>query len=295
MIKSVLLLCVTASLHSHAFQSPQFGQRPSSIKLSLTTLEDWQLLDNGSVVGSVRGHPRLNDGDVITTSPLANPAEAGVASTVATISGSQYMLGTPKSPPGSQSPTIQPASQFTGQSSFTTPSVATLDDWQLLDDGRVVGSVRGHPQLSDGDVITTSPLANPATAGVATMVATMSGSKYMLGTPKARQGGGGIISQEVVTRAGVLAALNAGLFALGLAAGNGGRISILAPASKTVPQVKSKDPVVGGGVKGTKVDAATSKAATVPPVGLDATKVGFFAQPNYMYISLSDTGSGSQI
>jgi len=89
-----VLLCATLISQSSAFQTPKLESRSFS-KLSVTTLEDWQLLDNGSIVGSVRGHPQLNDGDVITTSPLANPAEAGASTTVATMTGSQYMLGTP--------------------------------------------------------------------------------------------------------------------------------------------------------------------------------------------------------
>ena len=90
-----------AASQASAFQTPKnFGGRPFT-QLAVTTLEDWQLLDNGSVVGSVKGHPSLNDGDVITTSPLANPSAAGVSATVATMTGSEYMLGTPmQSRPG---------------------------------------------------------------------------------------------------------------------------------------------------------------------------------------------------
>jgi len=91
-----VLFAAFAVSQTSAFQTPQnFGSRGFATRLAVTTLENWQLLDNGSVVGSVRGHPTLNDGDIITTSPLANPAQAAVAATVSTMTGSEYMLGTP--------------------------------------------------------------------------------------------------------------------------------------------------------------------------------------------------------
>jgi hypothetical protein len=78
-----------------AFISPQaFGGRAVT-KLDVTTLEQWQILDNGSVVGSVKGHPTLNDGDIITTSPLSNPGNIRSEAVVSTLTGSQYMLGNP--------------------------------------------------------------------------------------------------------------------------------------------------------------------------------------------------------
>lgn len=93
------LNCIFAAFavsQTSAFQAPQsFGGRGYATRLAVTTLENWQLLDNGSVVGSVRGHPTLNDGDIITTSPLANPGQAASMVTVSTMTGSEYMLGTP--------------------------------------------------------------------------------------------------------------------------------------------------------------------------------------------------------
>ena len=76
-----------------AFTLPKSARTMS--KLDATTLDDWQLLDNGSVVGSVKGHPNLNDGDIITTSPLADPANAQTGGSVTTLTGSQYDLGSP--------------------------------------------------------------------------------------------------------------------------------------------------------------------------------------------------------
>jgi hypothetical protein len=84
----------SAKNHAMAFAPLQVPQRVQTA-LDVTTLEDWQILDNGSVVGSVRGHPSLNDGDIITTSPLADPRNVQGATMVTTLTGSQYMLGNP--------------------------------------------------------------------------------------------------------------------------------------------------------------------------------------------------------
>lgn len=94
---SVIATLALAGLNSQAsaFTSPKpFGGR-SFTKLDVTTLEEWQLLDNGSVVGSVRGHPSLTDGDIITTSPLSSPLSAQSEGMVTTLTGSQYKLGSP--------------------------------------------------------------------------------------------------------------------------------------------------------------------------------------------------------
>ncbi|CAJ1943108.1 unnamed protein product [Cylindrotheca closterium] len=93
---SVIVTLAVAGLHhqTEGFIAPTPG-RASSIRLDETTLEDWQLLDNGSLVGSVRDHPSLNDGDIITTSPLSSPGSVMVDGFVTTLSGSVYKLGRP--------------------------------------------------------------------------------------------------------------------------------------------------------------------------------------------------------
>lgn len=60
------------------------------------TLEGWKLLGNGRVVGTVKNHPSIPDGELITTSPLDNPSLVGPSKTVATTSGSKYFLGQPE-------------------------------------------------------------------------------------------------------------------------------------------------------------------------------------------------------
>lgn len=93
---SIIVTLAASGLHHHAesFVAPSPG-RASNIRLDETTLEDWQLLDNGSLVGSVRDHPSLDDGDIITTSPLSSPGSVMVDGLVTTLSGSEYKLGRP--------------------------------------------------------------------------------------------------------------------------------------------------------------------------------------------------------
>ncbi|KAL3907076.1 MAG: hypothetical protein SGILL_009017 [Bacillariaceae sp.] len=96
-MKFTALVAILAAIsQAEAFTTPRSPtQRLSSTSLDITTLDEWQLLDNGSVVGSVRGHPSLADGDVITTSPLSRPDAARSNNLVATLTGSQYKLGRP--------------------------------------------------------------------------------------------------------------------------------------------------------------------------------------------------------
>ena len=91
------------SLTGFGIQSDAFhaGLLPTSnfrrwTKLEAIRLEDWQLLDNGSLVGAVKDHPTLLDGVVITTSPLSDLNMVVAANcTVQTTSGSEYTLGSP--------------------------------------------------------------------------------------------------------------------------------------------------------------------------------------------------------
>lgn len=73
--------------------------------------------------------------------------------------------------------------------------VPTLDNWKLLGNGRVVGRVRNHPSIPDGQVITTSPLSRPEVAGPRKTVATSSGSKYTLGEPEMMESSSGVNGQ----------------------------------------------------------------------------------------------------
>lgn len=52
-------------------------------------------MPNGSIIGTVRDHPSIDDGDVITTSPISDPDAAKSQMVVETASGSKYRLLTP--------------------------------------------------------------------------------------------------------------------------------------------------------------------------------------------------------
>lgn len=52
-------------------------------------------MPNGSIIGTVRNHPSIEDGDVITTSPIEDPRDAKPQMIVQTASGSKYRLLSP--------------------------------------------------------------------------------------------------------------------------------------------------------------------------------------------------------
>jgi len=122
----------------------------------------------------------------------------------------------------------------------TSLDATTLDQWQLLENGSLVGSVRGHPTLSDGDVITTSPLSRPDTARINNLVATMTGSQYQLGLPM----GGGSAMAPLADEPGfgrstfVKVAGTASLFAGGVALGVGVTGGIGAEKAMSIPEAK---------------------------------------------------------
>jgi hypothetical protein len=89
-------VAILAFSNVEGFTTPRTTVRRLSVtSRDITTLDEWQVLDNGSVVGSVRNHPTLSDGDIITTSPLSRPDAARSNNLVATLTGSQYRLGRP--------------------------------------------------------------------------------------------------------------------------------------------------------------------------------------------------------
>ena len=95
-------------------------------------------------------------------------------------------------PPSSSSPgvgvmsslRIRPSSSSSSATSSTQLGVTTLDKWKIMPNGSVIGTVRGHPSIEDGDVITTSPISNPDAASRQSIVVTSSGSRYKLLEPR---------------------------------------------------------------------------------------------------------------
>jgi hypothetical protein len=122
---TAIVVVLGAFSQVEAFTTPRStAQRISTTTLDITTLDEWQLLDNGSLVGSVRGHPTLTDGDIITTSPLSRPDTARSNNLVATLTGSQYKLGRPMGAKGGAAPVEEPGF---GRSTFVqTVGTASL-------------------------------------------------------------------------------------------------------------------------------------------------------------------------
>lgn len=88
-------------LHSRHYSSrartkPNRLQRTILAMAGVPTLDKWKIINSGSVIGTVRNHPSIADGDVITTSPIQDPELANRQSTVTTMSGSKYKLLEPR-------------------------------------------------------------------------------------------------------------------------------------------------------------------------------------------------------
>lgn len=93
------LLAALAIGSASAFVLPRQGTavRENELRpLEATLIENWELTQDGCVMGQTQGHPDMDDGEMISTSPLVNPRAATAASFVSTQSGSQYLLGTPR-------------------------------------------------------------------------------------------------------------------------------------------------------------------------------------------------------
>lgn len=85
--------------HSHApFRGWNSRRQHGSIALAAAPpiLDDWRITRSGEVIGTVRNHPTLEDGDIITTSRLENSEASSEGAVVVTESGSKYKLGPQK-------------------------------------------------------------------------------------------------------------------------------------------------------------------------------------------------------
>jgi hypothetical protein len=137
--KCLIAAVAVVGLNSQAsaFTSPQALGGRAVTKLDVTTLEEWQLLDSGSVVGSVKGHPTLNDGDIITTSPLSNQGDVRTQAVVSTLTGSQYKLG-------------KPMQLKQGGSTSVSDEPGTMDRGTLIKGGGLAALVAGGFALGIG-------------------------------------------------------------------------------------------------------------------------------------------------
>ncbi len=75
------------------------------------------------------------------------------------------------------------------QSVLQAAPVPLINEWQVRSNGALVGTVKNHPSIPNGDTITTSPLAEDiSNLRENQLVATKSGSKYRLGKAAAING-----------------------------------------------------------------------------------------------------------
>lgn len=85
---------------------------------------------------------------------------------------------------------VQTAAAFhvaTPKSTRASPlrAVPTLEEWKVLEDGRLEGTVKDHPDYEDGSVISISPPANQAVDNA--VVETTTGNKYRLQNQQQQQ------------------------------------------------------------------------------------------------------------
>lgn len=184
-------------------------------------IDEWIVIDSGAIVGVIKNHPYIGDGDTITTSPLADGTGFAENSVVFTESGSKYKLK--KAAPamknflnnnakkdssggGSSSPfpqfSVKSESKSTPKSSsafdpfrsfsrsipqnflgqlFEKTRMPVINDWKIAPNGSILGFVKNHPTIPNGDFITTSPIAQTEDLDGETVAVTSSGSKYLLG------------------------------------------------------------------------------------------------------------------
>lgn len=160
-----LLHCKAWTIHSHRV----LRSRPSSTQLfaKLPILDQWKVLTNGRVVGTVKNHPSIPDGDIITTSPIRNPESATRRKVVTTGSGSKYLLGRPGVRKDSKNKTIsiQELQKRANVVFDLSKDVVGDDKRQYLLAGRPTKSTSGKSQIfkafqADGDGL---PMGDPLT------------------------------------------------------------------------------------------------------------------------------------
>jgi hypothetical protein len=95
---------------------------PTLLQAQVPIVEDWEILRNGALRGQVKNHPTIPNGDVITTSPLADPASSKANGIVVTKSGSQYRLGKGKQQTESSTSKSSPISNARKQSAPPKPA-----------------------------------------------------------------------------------------------------------------------------------------------------------------------------
>jgi serine/threonine protein kinase len=124
-----------------------------SLAAQIPIISEWEVKRNGAVTGVVRNHPTIPNGDVITTSPLADDLTALKDNElVATQSGSKYRLGKAAkaasaaisvkkaaTPPPIKKKPEKPIQQQQQQRAPTASSAAVVDKQKYNLNGKTIG------------------------------------------------------------------------------------------------------------------------------------------------------------
>jgi len=191
---------------------PKVSKAPRGVP----TIVDWRKRRDGGISGRVIGSPDFDDGDRIETSPIVAGTVEN-ENLVQTGSGNRYFLSSasvPKGKTNEQAKAAQAAAQATKQarpgatislfglggggtqSVDTEPpqkpapqkpaaakraprGVPSMVKWRQNRDGSITGFISGSPNFSEGERITTSPIAS-GNVGPGEVVRTGSGSSYFL-------------------------------------------------------------------------------------------------------------------
>jgi len=182
------------------------------------TIVRWRKRGDGGISGKIYGSPNFRDGEQVETSPIVS-GSIGNNSLVKTGSGSSYFLSqtlpqgnaqnkraaenaartarsgatinlpSKKEAPQAakktlnisrSTPTVPIKSQPSSSGTKRAPrGVPTLVSWRKNRDGSITGFISGSPNFSEGERITTSPIAS-GDISAGQVVRTGSGSSYFL-------------------------------------------------------------------------------------------------------------------
>ena len=195
------------------FGGEQTDQKPVAKSVSaaprgVPTISRWRKNRDGSIKGEIYGSRAFGEGESVTTSPITTEPVDGAV--VQTTSGSKYYLEPKGAKPKSiAKKTFQPkkavnktvASKYTSiaktQVAFAKQStpvkkqvgkaqpkraprgVPSLVNWRKNSDKSITGFISGSPTFSEGERVTTSPIAR-GEIGAGQVVKTGSGSSYFL-------------------------------------------------------------------------------------------------------------------
>lgn len=146
------------------FRSVIAAPRPTSstrLWANVPVLDRWKVLPNGSIVGMVKDHPSIPDGDVITTSPVTDPDSAKEQIVVETASGSKYRLLTPLQQTAGTLTSPSLSSYEAALKRSTPPSASSLD----VD--IVNGSINSYASILGATDSTETPVRAAGAAGKA--------------------------------------------------------------------------------------------------------------------------------